>query len=236
MIKVLVIEDEEPIRENILELLQAENLEGIGASNGKVGVKLARERKPDLIICDVMMPELDGYGVLTALKSEPATATIPLIFLTAKDTRADTRKGMNLGADDYLTKPCTPEELIGAIATRLEKHNTYMQQYAVERDRAKGLQQRVQELQQLSTTAEELLQKISRDLRDPVSNIAMAIQMLKVAPSPEARDRYLKILQEECAREVALINQLSNLQEFLTPEQAKFLRRLHLNQSENADK
>lgn len=233
MIKVLVIEDEEPIRENILDLLQAENIEGIGAKNGRIGVKLAREHKPDLIICDIMMPALDGYGVLTALKSERVTATIPLIFLTAKDTRADTRKGMNLGADDYLTKPCTPEELLEAIATRLEKYNTYMQQYAAERDRAKGLQQRVQELQQLSNTAEELLQKISRELRDPLSNITMAIQMLKVAPSEEARDRYLKILQEECAREIAIINQLSNLQEFLTPDQAKLLRRFSAIKSEN---
>lgn len=103
MLKVLVIEDEENIRENILELLP-ENIQGIGASHGKIGVKLARKHKPDLIIYDLMMPELDGYGVLKKLKNDPKTATIPLIFLTAKDTKAALRKGMNLGADD-LTKP-----------------------------------------------------------------------------------------------------------------------------------
>lgn len=226
MLKVLVIEDEENIRENILELLQAENIQGIGASNGKIGVKLARKHKPDLIICDLMMPELDGYGVLTELKNEPKTATIPLIFLTAKDTKADIRKGMNLGADDYLTKPCTPEELLTAITSRLQKHKIYIQQYELERERAKKLQKRVQELQIISNTAEELLQKISLELRDPLSNISMALHMLKVAPSDEARERYLNILREECEREIALLNQLSNWQNLLTPENAKLLRLL----------
>lgn len=231
MIKVLVIEDEKNIRENILELLQAENIQGIGASNGKIGVKLAREHKPDLIICDLMMPELDGYGVLTELKNDPKTATIPLIFLTAKETKDDIRKGMNLGADDYLTKPCTPEELLTAIATRLERNKIYIQQYEVERDRAKKLQKRVQELQMVTNTAEELLQKISLELRAPASNIAMALQMLKIAPSDEARERYLKILREENERQIAFLNQLSKLKELLTPENVNLL--LLLTQKKN---
>lgn len=232
MTKILVIEDEEDVRANLLELLEAENFDTLEAKNGKIGVEVAREHKPDLIICDIMMPDLDGYGVLTALKSEPSTAIIPLIFLTAKDTKADTRKGMNLGADDYLSKPCTPEELMMAVTTRLQKHGLYMQQYTLELERAKGLQQKVKELQKTSTTAEDLLQRICQELRDPLSTINLGIQMLKVAPTQEARERYLKILQEECSREIALINQLSNLQNFISPENVKMLGRFRLFESE----
>lgn len=128
MAKILVIEDEEAIRENILELLEAENFEGIGAINGKVGIKLAIEKIPDLILCDMMMPEVDGHGVIKALRSEPLTATIPFIFLTAKADKVDIRTGMELGADDYITKPCTPQELLKAIAIRLEKQKTISRQ------------------------------------------------------------------------------------------------------------
>jgi two-component system, sensor histidine kinase and response regulator len=124
VIQILIIEDEEPIRENILELLEAENFIAFGAANGKAGIQLALEKIPDLILCDVMMPEIDGYGVLKALRSEPITATIPLIFLTAKADKTDVRLGMELGADDYITKPCTPQELLKAIATRLERQKT----------------------------------------------------------------------------------------------------------------
>ncbi|TAG94930.1 MAG: hybrid sensor histidine kinase/response regulator [Oscillatoriales cyanobacterium] len=122
MAKVLVIEDEEAIRENILDLLEAENFESMGAANGKIGIKMAIAQIPDLILCDMMMPEIDGHGVLKALRSEPITATIPFIFLTAKAEKTDIRLGMELGADDYITKPCTPQELLKAVAIRLEKH------------------------------------------------------------------------------------------------------------------
>ncbi|MCY7381007.1 MAG: response regulator [Microcoleus sp. CAN_BIN18] len=128
MTKILVIEDEESIRENILELLEAENFQGIGATNGKIGIKMAIAQIPDLILCDMMMPEIDGHGVLKALRSEPLTATIPFIFLTAKAEKSDIRTGMELGADDYITKPCTPQELLKAIAIRLEKHKTISKQ------------------------------------------------------------------------------------------------------------
>ena len=120
MNKILVIEDEESLRENLLERLTAENFDTISAENGLDGVLLAREHRPDLIICDVMMPELDGYGVLSLLRGDQITATIPFIFLTAKADKVDLRQGMELGADDYLTKPFTKAELLGAIAARLK--------------------------------------------------------------------------------------------------------------------
>lgn len=208
MSKILVIEDEDAIRNNILELLEAENFEAIGAENGYTGIRMAQESYPDLIICDILMPDIDGYTVLTELRQDPATEIIPFIFLTAKTDRDDLRLGMELGADDYITKPCTPTELLSAIAIRLAKHNAYIKQYALERTRAKELQKKVQELQQMSNTREELIKKISEELRDPLSSINIAIQMLKLASNEQAKARYLKILQEECAREIAIINQL----------------------------
>ena len=119
--KILVIEDDTVVRENTAELLELENYIVITASNGKIGVEQAKQFNPDIIICDIMMPELDGYGVLKALSKEKTTKHIPFIFLTAKTERKDVRKGMDMGADDYLTKPFDESELISAIESRLAK-------------------------------------------------------------------------------------------------------------------
>ncbi len=119
--KILVIEDDATTRNIFLDGLQAEGFDTIGAKNGVSGIEQAQEHSPDLIICDIMMPDMDGYTVLTTLRQEPITAIIPFIFLTGSNTPEDVRKGMELGADDYLTKPCTVEQLLRAIATRLEK-------------------------------------------------------------------------------------------------------------------
>jgi diguanylate cyclase (GGDEF)-like protein len=136
MKKILVIEDETPIRENILYLLEAEDFESFGAENGLAGIQLARDRQPDLILCDLMMPEMDGYSVLSQLRAEPVTASIPFIFLTALGDRNHLRAGMELGADDYLTKPCKPDELLRAIQTRLQKRQAVQQHYMAEIKRA----------------------------------------------------------------------------------------------------
>ncbi|NJM72346.1 MAG: EAL domain-containing response regulator [Scytonema sp. RU_4_4] len=128
MTKILVIEDEKLVRENIIDLLAAEDFDTIAAANGRIGVELAVSEIPDLILCDLMMPEIDGFGVLTTLREEPVTATIPFIFLTAKSARSDFRQGMDLGADDYLTKPFTRTELLNAITSRLAKQATFTKQ------------------------------------------------------------------------------------------------------------
>lgn len=120
--RILVVEDNQEVRENIVELLDLSNYEVFSAENGKEGVRIAGEQLPDLIICDVMMPELDGYGVLRILSGNPKTKYIPFVFLTAKAERDDFRKGMNLGADDYITKPFDDSELLAAIEMRLKKH------------------------------------------------------------------------------------------------------------------
>ena len=121
MKKILLIEDNAEIRENTSEILSLANYSVITAENGKIGVELAQRERPDLIICDIMMPELDGYGVLHILSKKEDTASIPFIFLTAKTEKTDIRKGMNLGADDYLTKPFDDTDLLNAIETRLRK-------------------------------------------------------------------------------------------------------------------
>lgn len=121
MKKVLLIEDDSILRENTAELLELSEFEVITASNGKKGVNIAKQVLPDVIICDIMMPELDGYDVLQQLGEDPSTKHIPFIFLSAKTERKDIRKGMNLGADDYLTKPFEESELISAIESRLAR-------------------------------------------------------------------------------------------------------------------
>jgi len=121
MAKILVIEDEPHLLEGIMDILAIEDFETFGAPNGRLGIEMANQFGPDLIICDIMMPEVDGYGVLDELRRQPQTATIPFIFLTARTDRSDMRRGMELGADDYITKPFTQSELMGAVHARLDK-------------------------------------------------------------------------------------------------------------------
>jgi serine/threonine protein kinase/CheY-like chemotaxis protein len=122
MTKVLVIEDDPAIRANIVDLLEIEGFEAIHASNGRAGVEAFRAQKPDLVICDLKLPELDGFGVLEALRREPEHGDTPFIFLSAHAERAQVRQGMKLGADDYIPKPFTSRELLDAIKGRLARH------------------------------------------------------------------------------------------------------------------
>jgi DNA-binding NarL/FixJ family response regulator len=121
MRRVLVIEDEPEMRRNLVTILRMEGYDPLAAEHGRAGVELASADPPDLILCDVMMPHLDGYGVLQELREDPKTACIPFIFLTAKGEKDDLRSGMNLGADDYLTKPVVKAELLQAIEARLRR-------------------------------------------------------------------------------------------------------------------
>lgn len=118
---ILIIEDNTEVRENTAEILELASYRVLQAANGKAGVELAQKARPDLIICDIMMPVLDGYGVIHLLNKNPETAGIPFIFLTAKSERLDFRKGMEMGADDYISKPFDDIELLNAIESRLKK-------------------------------------------------------------------------------------------------------------------
>lgn len=118
---ILIIEDEPEMRRNLATILRLEKFQPLVAENGAIGVEAALREKPDLILCDVMMPELDGYGVLRELRSHPDTEATPFIFLTARGEKPDIRNGMNLGADDYLTKPVAKADLLAAIGSRLKR-------------------------------------------------------------------------------------------------------------------
>ncbi|MDB6026394.1 MAG: two component transcriptional regulator, LuxR family [Verrucomicrobiales bacterium] len=127
MKKILIIEDEPEMRRNLSTILRLEKFNVLAAENGRVGVELAQREKPDVILCDVMMPELDGYGVLDALRADPDLVTVPFIFLTAKGEKTDVRGGMRMGADDYLTKPVAKADLLDAIRARLQRQDQQRQ-------------------------------------------------------------------------------------------------------------
>ncbi len=122
---LLLIEDDADVRDNTAEILELANYRVLKAENGKKGVDIARRELPDLVLCDIMMPDLDGYGVLHMLGRNPETAEIPFIFLSAKAERSDVRRGMDLGADDYLTKPFEESELLNAIEGRLKRSQLF---------------------------------------------------------------------------------------------------------------
>ncbi len=228
MPRILVIEDEKPVRTNILDLLKVEGYEVFGAENGRIGLQLVQEHLLDLIICDVLMPQMDGFEVLRLLHENPETQTIPFIFLTAKAERTDIRQGMELGAYDYLTKPFTRTELLGAVTTQLKKREQIMQQYSTVCAQLEALTSKIRELQQVADVKDQLLNNLIEELREPISNINMTITLLKEKVPGAQRDRYLEILQEEFSREVSLLNQVSDLQQILTPANVKLLRQFSL--------
>ena len=155
MKRILVIEDDRSIREPLLELLELEGFSVLGAENGKIGVEQAQEHLPDLILCDVTMPQLDGYEVLRTLRQHTATAAIPFIFLTARGTKTDFRYGMVLGADDYLTKPCDANELLTAINSRFSKQAVLVKQSQ----------------QQLESLRSSIALSLPHELRTPLNGI-----------------------------------------------------------------
>jgi DNA-binding response OmpR family regulator len=128
--RILLIEDNPEMAENIASILELAQYDVHCANNGKHGVSLAQQQQPDLILCDIMMPELDGYGVLHILRQDPETANIPFVFLTARSDKSEVREGMNLGADDYLTKPFDTTDLLKAIETRLKKNDSLKNHYS----------------------------------------------------------------------------------------------------------
>jgi two-component system sensor histidine kinase/response regulator len=162
MTTVLAIEDEPAILENILETLEFGAFTALGAKNGLVGVNMARQHLPDLIVSDIMMPEMDGYAVLNELRNDPTTASIPFIFLTAKTERESIRHAMQIGADDYLTKPFTPSELLVAINSRLERHTRIVEEQ----------QQKLKELRG------SLIYMLPHELRTPLNSVLGYAEML----------------------------------------------------------
>lgn len=148
---ILLIEDNQDMRENTAEILELADYHVITAKNGKAGIEEVKKQIPELIICDIMMPELDGYGVLHVLNKKPETASIPFIFLSAKAERGDVRKGMTQGADDYLTKPFDDTELLDAVESRLKKSEILKTRF---QNNAEGLEKFFNEVRSLEALKE----------------------------------------------------------------------------------
>lgn len=206
MTTILVIEDMPSLREEILQMLELMDFQGIGAENGAQGVQVAQQGLPDLIICDIMLPELDGYGVLQTLRNDPETANIPFIFLTARADRSDMRQGMTMGADDYLTKPFTSEELRGAIAAQLSKKEARVLPYVTEmkraaqqlsdmayRDPVTGLPNRIQFQQQLALALSHAQQQQQ----------SIGVMCVRVGHSSSGRAEPLPFMSEPLLRTIA---------------------------------
>lgn len=229
---ILVIEDEQTVRESILDLLEAEGFRGIGSENGQVGVQLAHDHHPDLILCDVTMPDCDGFSVLTQLRTSPDTAGIPFIFLSARSAKTDQRQGMELGADDYLTKPCTATDLLGAVVGRLAKYEALAERYSRLVEPAKPEKAKSQPVSlpetvpQVSGTHDGLLNHFYQELRNPLSNINMALHLLKLGQT--GQESAIDILERDYGRELAVLQAVYQLQEHLIPESAELLRSCNL--------
>src|SRR5664279_5498150 len=176
MTKILVIEDEGILRDEICEWLTLEDYEAFGAADGIEGVSEAFHRQPDLIICDITMPRLDGHGVLLELRANPATVDIPFILVTARAAYEDVRKGMELGADDYITKPFSRLELLQAIQTRLEKKAAHEQHQQVEIEQWQQAFEQEREQRQLKS---KLVAMFSHDFRNPLASIMSSNSLLR---------------------------------------------------------
>ncbi|NJN63031.1 MAG: response regulator [Coleofasciculaceae cyanobacterium RL_1_1] len=218
---IVVIEDEQALLKNIVRILSAEGYNSIGAENGEAGIQLVRAHHPDLILCDIMMPGMNGYDVLTELQSTPETVLIPFIFLTAKTERADIRQGIELGADDYLTKPFDADELIGAIEARFRKDE-------LQKERMLELNDELARLRQVLEAKDGLFDNLSQELRRPMSNINVALKMLSEKDTSESRERYIQILREEFTRELNLLDRVSEMKKLLTPENVSLLRQFNM--------
>ena len=222
--KILVIEDEKTTLNSIVEFLLSEGFEAMGAENGREGIDLAQKHLPSLIICDIKMPDLDGYDVLTYLQQDPNTAAIPFIFLTATTDSSSFRLGMEMGADDYLRKPVTSAELRAAIASRLRKQEVTINNYvAGEVDSQGNFEDRMEQLQSYSEAQSSLFKFLLQGIKPSITQLTQEIEDLKETPMDSQQQEHLDNLQQEFTRLLAVVNQVSELHKILTPENTNVL-------------
>lgn len=218
MKKILVVEDAQSLRKDILEMLGFEGFEAIGAENGLIGVQRAREYLPDLIICDIMMPGMDGYGVLEELRKDAITATIPFIFLTARTDRTDMRQGMELGADDFLTKPFHAAELLATVRTRLSKREVLNQ----------VTERRMEDLR------ENIMMALPHELRTPLNVILGFSDLLMMDCETMEPERIAEMSRHINSSALRLYHLIENFLIYAhteimisDPSQAEFLKRTY---------
>jgi two-component system, sensor histidine kinase and response regulator len=210
-VQVLIIEDAAEIRFNIAEILRSDGFTVLEAGDGEAGLALVRSSPPDLILCDIIMPIVDGYDVLKQIRSEPQTAWIPFVFLTGKDKRSEQRQGMCLGADDYLAKPFRRDELLAILHSQLAKQaqrNQWCRQTcdAQQTSQQQTLEAQLKVLQLREQETQAWVGGITHDLRAPLTTIKVALELLQRAP--EQADRYFTIARQACSQSDALIEEL----------------------------
>ncbi|HEX2907617.1 MAG TPA: response regulator [Phototrophicaceae bacterium] len=179
MTKILVIEDEPLILKNVADTLKLEGFDVQGVGNGRSGIEKAKEYQPNLVICDIMMPELDGFDVLIELRQNPITANIPFMFLTARTDRDSWRRGMELGADDYLMKPFTAEELLQAISRRIERYESVVHAYE----------------QKLDALRANIIRALPHELRTPLTGIIGNTELLLMDYDHTERDLAVNMIE-----------------------------------------
>lgn len=236
MKKILVIDDDPDTRHTIRQLLIAEQFRPIEAADGRQGVALAQQVCPDLILCDVLMPDVDGYTVLKILHEDSRTQLIPFILLTGLNDRVNQRLGMEQGANDFITKPFTHAELLAAIRSQLQRQELLLQHLERERQQSTLLRSAQESLQQTNQILQQALGNFIEEMRNPLTNIKLVLELFEQSPvSDLQRDRYLKILQEELNYQVELLDNLNQLQRLLTPQHILLLNQFGLLKSFNTD-
>lgn len=229
MKKILVIEDDPAIRGTIRKLLTAEHFLAIEAVDGSQGVALAREVCPDLILCDIVMPDLDGYAVLDQLNEDTKTQLIPFIFLTGLGERGAQRLGMERGASDFISKPFTDEELLAAIRSQLRKQTLLLNRLERERQQLELTRTTQVSLLRTNQTLQQAVANFVEEMRNPLTNVKLVLELFGQSNVSEIqRDRYLKILQEELDYQVDLLDKINQLQLLLTPKNILLLSQFGL--------
>lgn len=247
--KILVIEDERLTRTNLIGFLRSEGFDTLEASNGRIGIELAQAHLPDLIICDILMPELDGYDVLITLQQQIETATIPFIFLTVSATEDGFRQGLALGADDYLSKPVTSEQLRTAITAQLKKHKSSPDSLATSLIESPSAERSLLQAYAESSTLSN--QKTSATTTTVTSAKAALLETL--CPTFKQRlislrrdveevqtlmpdNQSAKRLRDEFAQLLSLVNETAVVQKSLTPDNATDLIATFTNMVKNVER
>ena len=222
MEKILVIEDEPGVRENLAEILQLAQYEVVVAVDGMEGIELARQHRPDLIICDVMMPRMDGFEVLETLQANPELATIPLIFLTAMADLENLREGMDLGADDYLTKPFELDELLISINSRLRKRNYINQQIEKEKSHVQSLNnlaktqiKTVYEIEKALIVKDKFIAKLIEKHRILIAELETTLTQLRQSPPISDLNDSLSPLETHIQRQKKILEEAIAMQQLL---------------------
>ena len=183
MQRILIIEDEPVIRKQLAQILRFEGFEPLEAANGKLGVEAALGSVPDLVVCDIMMPVLDGFGVLLALRDDPRTALTPFIFVTAKVANHDRRHGMEEGADDYITKPYDPAALVGSIRRRLEK-------------RARQIEEGRRQAEEVSLAVASSVPRVFEETLDRITTVTNLVARKYAEDDPQVSAMHEVVAQE----------------------------------------